>query len=42
MLHGSHEWGGEGLGRPTMKHEKRVGCFMVHKSGVGRAGEGSK
>ena len=25
-----------------MKHEKGVGCFMVHKSEVGRAWEGSK
>ena len=38
---GASEWGGKGLGRPKMKHEKGVGCFMVHKSGVGRAWEGS-
>ena len=52
VLHGSQEWGGEGLGkaqngsqeccgnglgRPKMKHEKGVACFMVPKSGVGRA-----
>ena len=30
------EWGGKGLGRPKMKNEKGVGCFMVHKSGVGK------
>ena len=29
--------GGKGLGRPRMKHENRVACFMVPKSGVGRA-----
>ena len=28
---------GNGLGRPKMKHEKGVACFMVPKSGVGRA-----
>ena len=28
---------GNGLGRPKMKHEKKVACFMVPKSGVGRA-----
>ena len=27
MLHGSHEWGGKGLGKLKMKHEKGVGCF---------------
>ena len=43
MLHGSHEWGGKGLGRfKKMKHEKGVGYFMVPKSGVGRVWEGSK
>ena len=42
VLHGSHEWGGKGLGKFKMKHEKGVRCFMVHKSGVGRAWEGSK
>ena len=29
MLHGSHEWGGKGLGSCKMKHEKWFGCFMV-------------
>ena len=38
----SQEWGGKGLGRLNMKHEKGFGRFMVHKSGVGRAWEGSK
>ena len=42
VLHGSQAWGGKGLGRPRIKHEKGVGCFMAHKSGVGRAWEGSK
>ena len=42
VSHGSQEWGGNGLGRLKMKHEKGVGCFMVHKSEVGRAWEGSK
>ena len=27
MLHGSQEWGGKGLGRLKMKHEKGFGCF---------------
>ena len=36
-LHGSHEWGGKGLGKLKMKHEKGVWVFlMVPKSGVGR------
>ena len=39
VSHGSQEWGGKGLGRPKMKHEKGFGCFMAPKSGVGR-GEG--
>ena len=39
---GSQEWGGNGLGRPKMKHEKGVACFMVPKSGVGRVWEGKK
>ena len=34
MLHGSEEWGGKGLGRLKMKHEKGFGCFIVPKSGV--------
>ena len=42
MLHGSHEWGGKGLGRQKMKHEKGVGYFVAPKSGVGRVWEGSK
>ena len=33
---------GKGLGRQKIKHEKGVGCFMVHKSEVGRAWECSK
>ena len=33
---------GKGLGRLKIKHEKGVGCFMVHKSEVGRAWECSK
>ena len=37
VLHGSQAWGGKGLRRPRMKHENRVACFMVPKSGVGRA-----
>ena len=36
---GSQECCGNGLGRPKMKHEKGVACFMVPKSGVGRAWE---
>ena len=40
MLDGSQE-GGKGLGRPKTKHEKGVGCFMVHKR-VGRVWEGQK
>ena len=32
----SQDWGGKGLGRLKMKHEKGFGCFMVPKSGVGR------
>ena len=36
---GSQECCGNGLGRPKMTHEKRVACFMVPKSGVGRAWE---
>ena len=31
------EGSGKGLGMLKMKHEKRVGCFMAHKSEVGRA-----
>ena len=39
-----HTWqntkrSGKGLGMLKMKHEKGVGCFMVHKSEVGRAWE---
>ena len=26
-LGASHEWGGEGLGRPKTKHENEFGCF---------------
>ena len=37
---GSQECCGNGLGRPKMKHEKGVACFMVPKRGVGRAWEG--
>ena len=37
---GSHEFCGNGLGRPKMKHVKGVACFMVPKRGVGRAWEG--
>ena len=42
-----HTWqsmkgAGKGLGKLKMKHEKGVGCFMVHKREVGRAWEGSK
>ena len=40
VLHGSQEWGGKGLRRFKMKHEKRFGCFMVPKSGVGRVWDG--
>ena len=42
VSHGFEEWGGKGLGRLKMKHEKGVGCFMVPKSGVERVWEGSK
>ena len=42
VSHGSQEWGGKGLGRLKMKHEKGVGCFMVPMSGVGRAWEAAK
>ena len=42
VSHGSQEWGGKGLGRLKMKHEKGFGCFMVPKSGVGRVWEGQK
>ena len=41
MFHGSQEWGGKGLGRFKMKHDKGFGCSMLHKRGVGRAWEGS-
>ena len=34
MPHGSQEGGGNGLGRPKMKHEKGVRYFIVPKSGV--------
>ena len=34
------EWGGKGLGRLKMKHEKGFGRFMVPKRGVGRVWEG--
>ena len=27
VSHGSEEWGGKGLGRLKMKHEKGLGCF---------------
>ena len=37
---GSQECCGNGLGKPKMNHEKGVACFMVPKSGVGRAWEG--
>ena len=40
--HGSQEWGGKRVGRFKMKHEKGFACFMVPKSGVGRAWEGQK
>ena len=39
MLHGSQAWGGKGLGRPRMKHEK--GASWLTRV-VGRAWEGSK
>ena len=42
VQNGSQECCGNGLGRPKMKHEKGVGYFVVPKSGVGRAWEGSK
>ena len=42
MLHGSQEWGGKGLGRLKMKHEKGVGYFVAPKSLVGKVLEGSK
>ena len=42
VLHGSQGWGGNGLGRPKVKHEKGVRYFVVPKSGVGRAWEGQK
>ena len=29
MLHGLQEWGGKGLGRLKMKHEKGVWVFLV-------------
>ena len=32
VSHGSQEWGGKGLGRLKMKHEKVFGCFMVPKT----------
>ena len=35
--HISKEWGGKGLGSVKTNHEKGFGCFMVPKSGVGRA-----
>ena len=34
MLHGSQALGGNGLGRPNLKHEQGVGYFVVPKSGV--------
>ena len=37
-----HERVWEGSGKLKMKHEKGVGCFMVHKSEVGTVWEGSK
>ena len=30
MLHGSQEWGGKGLGKLKLKHEK--GCRVLHGS----------
>ena len=36
------EWGGKGLGRRKMKHEKSFGCFTAPKSGVGRVSECKK
>ena len=42
VSHGSQVWGGKGLGRFKMKHEKGFGCFMVPMSGVGRVWEGQK
>ena len=40
VSHGSQEWGGKGLGRLKMKHEKGVGYFVVPKEcggkGLGR------
>ena len=32
-------WGGKGLGRLKMKHEKGVGCFMVPMTGLGGVGK---
>ena len=37
VSHGSQGWDGKRVGRLKMKHEKGLGCFMVPKSGVGRA-----
>ena len=34
--------GWEGFGKLKLKHDQGFGCFMVPKSGVGRAWEGSK
>ena len=42
VSHGSQEWGGKGLGKLKMKHEKGFGCFMAPKRGVGRVWEGQK
>ena len=42
VLHGSQEWGGKGMETLKMKHEKRFGCFMAPKSGVGRVWKGQK
>ena len=42
QIHGSQEWGGKGLGRQKMKHEKGFGCFMVPQNGVGRVWEGKQ
>ena len=33
MLHGSQAWGGKGLGRPRMKHEKGVGASWLTRVG---------
>ena len=41
VSHGSQEWGGKGLGKLRMKHEKGFGCFSwfprVGWEGLGKA-----